>query len=724
MSDGKLTFDTAINPEGVQAGLSQLKTIFKVGIAGIVAKQGADILKMGIDYNAQMEQYQASFNVLLGNANKASKHIAGLKKMAEKTPFEMGDLAQASQTLLAFGDDANKVQGHLKMLGDISLGNKEKFNGLALVFGQVQSQGKLMGQDLLQMINAGFNPLKVISEETGESMSALKDKMAKGQITFEDVAHAMEVATSKGGQFYGGLEAQSKTFSGQMSTLRDNINAFIGQLSAPVFDFLASTVLPKAIEGLTWMINNLPVVESILGAVGAALTTAFAIKKFDMIKNAITGIASSIKVFIATNPWLLLAAAIAAVTAALVIFIKSGGDIDALGDKIEGVVKNVVKAVPGVAKKISELIPKIVGAITKALPSIIKTGVEILKALLTGIIQALPALVAAGITLLVAFVDGLLDALPVLMEALPSIIEALINGLVGMLPQIIEAGAKILEMLAMGIIQAIPTLVAMLPKIIQAMVMALAGLSVALITVGANLLSQLWNGISSWISTLWANVTGMANGTFTQIVQGLGSLYNSGRNWLAGLWSGISAWVGNLFSNVYGAAAGLPGRLKSGIGSLYSVGANWLIGLWNGIGNKAAWVYNQVTRIGHNILNRLKSVFKTHSPSRATMAIGEMVGKGLGIGIENETDSILKKVAAQAKAVTQAYTGVEVPELKPGFVMPKLQSNIHPYAIEGQQPQTQIINQTININQPVKTPHETARALRKEAISLGLAGAR
>ena len=78
--------------------------------------------------------------------------------MAAKTPFEMGDLASASQTLLSFGDDANKVQGHLKMLGDISLGNKEKFNGLALVFGQVQSQGKLMGQDHLQMINAGFNP--------------------------------------------------------------------------------------------------------------------------------------------------------------------------------------------------------------------------------------------------------------------------------------------------------------------------------------------------------------------------------------------------------------------------------------------------------------------------------------------------------------------------------------------------------------------------------------
>lgn len=723
MSDGKLTFDTAINPEGVQTGLSQLKTLFKVGIAGIVAKQGADILKMGINYNAQMEQYRASFNVLLGDATKASKHIAGLKKMAEKTPFEMGDLAQASQTLLAFGDDANKVQGHLKMFGDISLGNKEKFNGLALVFGQVQSQGKLMGQDLLQMINAGFNPLKVISEETGRSMSDLKDDMAKGKITFEDVAHAMEVATSKGGQFYGGLEAQSKTFSGQMSTLKDNVSAFIGQLTKPVFEYLASTILPKAIEGVTWMLNNLPVVQSILGAVGGALTAAFAIQKFSMIKNAIMGVGTAIKIFVATNPWLFLAAAIAAVTAGLVIFVKSGGNIDKLGGKIESFVKSVVKSVPGIAKTISELIPKIVGAITKSLPDIIKAGVTILKALLTGVIQAAPTLASAGVTLFMALVSGLLDALPVLMEALPSIIEALVNGLVSMLPQLIEAGVMILQTLAVGIIQAIPTLVSMLPKIIQAVVIALTGLAFALISVGVDMLSKLWDGISSWIGTLWSNITSMASGTFTKIVQGLGSLYNSGKNWLIGLWNGIAAWVGSLFSNVYSTAAGLPGRIRSGIGSLYSIGVNWLTGLWNGISNKVEWVKSKVAGVGHAILNKIKGVFKTHSPSRATMAIGEMVGKGLGIGIEGETDSILKKVAGQAKAVIKAYTGFDLPELQPGISMPKLQGSNNQGMAVTQLP-NQTINQTININQPVKSPYETARALRQEALRFGLAGAR
>ena len=136
----------------------------------------------------------------------------------------------------------------LKMLGDISLGNKEKFNSLALVFGQVKSQGRLMGQDLMQMINAGFNPLMVISEKTGESMESLKDKMSKGQITYEMVADAMRTATSAGGQFYNAMDNQSKTLQGQFSTLKDSVQEFAGEVSQDLSDYLAQEVLPSLIE--------------------------------------------------------------------------------------------------------------------------------------------------------------------------------------------------------------------------------------------------------------------------------------------------------------------------------------------------------------------------------------------------------------------------------------------------------------------------------------------
>ena len=209
---------------------------------------GAAAVGLGVKYNAEMEQYKAGFTTMLGSAEQADKTIASLKSFAEKTPFELTDLANASTTLLAFGEDVNNLEADLKMLGDISLGNVEKFRGLALVFGQVQSQGKLMGQDLLQMINQGFNPLQIISEKTGESMASLKDKMSKGQISFEMVADAMKTATSEGGQFFNAMEAQSKTFTGQVSTLKDNVVSLFGEMSEDISQNLTESVLPKAIE--------------------------------------------------------------------------------------------------------------------------------------------------------------------------------------------------------------------------------------------------------------------------------------------------------------------------------------------------------------------------------------------------------------------------------------------------------------------------------------------
>lgn len=111
----------------------------------------------------------------------------------------------------------------LKHIGDISMGNAERFNSLALAFAQMSAAGKLMGQDLLQMVNAGFNPLKTMSETTGKSMETLKDEMSKGAISADMVAKAFEDATAKGGKLNGMLEKQSKGIKGSISNLEGAI---------------------------------------------------------------------------------------------------------------------------------------------------------------------------------------------------------------------------------------------------------------------------------------------------------------------------------------------------------------------------------------------------------------------------------------------------------------------------------------------------------------------
>lgn len=171
-----------------------------------------------ISIRSEMESLQTSFKTLAGE-QIGGELFEQIKEYELHTPMIMQYLASGAQTMLAFNIPAQDVMQHLKAIGDISMGDSEKFKSLTLAFSQMSATGKLMGQDLLQMINAGFNPLQVISEQTGKSIGQLKEEMEKGAITTKMVQDAFHAAASEGGQFNGMLEAQSKTLKGAISNL-------------------------------------------------------------------------------------------------------------------------------------------------------------------------------------------------------------------------------------------------------------------------------------------------------------------------------------------------------------------------------------------------------------------------------------------------------------------------------------------------------------------------
>jgi tape measure domain-containing protein len=172
-----------------------------------------------VELSAQMEDTTTSFEVMLGSADAAKSMLDQLIKFSDVTPFEDMQITDAAKMLLNFGIAADDIMPSIQMLGDVSGGNAEKFSRLSLAFGQVSSQGKLMGQDLLQMINQGFNPLQEMSKTTGKSMAQLKDEMSKGLVSFDMVRNAFMSATGEGGKFYKMMEKQSETWHGLTSTL-------------------------------------------------------------------------------------------------------------------------------------------------------------------------------------------------------------------------------------------------------------------------------------------------------------------------------------------------------------------------------------------------------------------------------------------------------------------------------------------------------------------------
>ena len=252
---------------------------------------------MSIRKGMEADLQQANITTLLrGDVEKAKALYTQLSDYGVKTPYDKAGLIEAQKTMMSFGLSSEFAFGKLKNIGDIAMGDAQKMQSLSLAFAQATSAGKLQGQDLMQMINAGFNPLQVISERTGESMAQLKERMSKGGISAQELAQAFEWATDKQGLFYQGAEKAGQTLSGKFNKMMDSITELalkvyeaISPVLSPLVD-LAAVIFSSIGGGIGWLIEKFqegnPIIWGIAGAIGI-FTTAL------ILHNTYTAIATA-----------------------------------------------------------------------------------------------------------------------------------------------------------------------------------------------------------------------------------------------------------------------------------------------------------------------------------------------------------------------------------------------------------------------------------------------
>lgn len=255
MSSGSIRISIDGDDSALKKKLSGINTTAKAGLADIKAgidmttaalKGLASVAEKGINYNATMESYKTSFEVMTGSAEKATEVVERLRELGASTPFETTDLVKTTQLLMQYGFTADEAIDRMSMLGDIAQGNADAMNSIAMGYAQMSSAGKVNLQDIRQMINGGFNPLQEISERTGESMESLYDRISSGTLSIEEITESMQAATSAGGKFYQSMEKQSQTLSGQLSTLQDNANELLGSITQGMADDMSAYLLPMA----------------------------------------------------------------------------------------------------------------------------------------------------------------------------------------------------------------------------------------------------------------------------------------------------------------------------------------------------------------------------------------------------------------------------------------------------------------------------------------------
>jgi tape measure domain-containing protein len=185
---------------------------------------------IGIKMAANIEAQTVRFGILTQSMARGKKLFEDIISFSAKTPFQLGDLDKAAQTLLAFGSPLTDVMDELRRLGDIAQGDSEKLERIVNSFGKVRSRGTAHMRELNRFIMSGVPIIQQLNENIGVTGEQLFKMVETNQITFDDVKKAIVDLTNKEGRFYKMTEKVSKTLEGRFSTALDNFKLDLASL--------------------------------------------------------------------------------------------------------------------------------------------------------------------------------------------------------------------------------------------------------------------------------------------------------------------------------------------------------------------------------------------------------------------------------------------------------------------------------------------------------------
>ena len=437
--------------------------------AGVTAATGAGLAvlgKAGTDFSAQMETYQASFEVMTGDAEEAVRITEQLKETAAKTPFGMTDLADTTQLLMNYGLTASDAMNSMEMLGDISQGSADKLNRIAMAYGQMSSLGKVQLEDIKQMIEAGFNPLSEISKTTGESMESLYDRISDGALSVDEITASMERSTSAGGKYYQSMDKQSKTLSGQLATMQDNFASFAGEVT--------SGLAPAMTEAME-MVNE-------------AMADPAA-------KDALTGLFDSLSDIVVD----LLPILLDTFTNLMPFFQSLVEDVLPILVETIGVIAPLIAdLVTAVLPIFMELLEALLPPLLEIIQTILPPLIELIGALLP-IIQSIFALLEPIITLITGLLGPIVslisDALTPLLEALQPIVDFIIDMFIPVLNYWAEIFAGVIGGVVNAISSYIQPIIDYLSAIVDFVTNVFTGNWEGAWNAVVNIFKAIWDGI-------------------------------------------------------------------------------------------------------------------------------------------------------------------------------------------------------------------------------------
>ena len=682
----------------IASGLATGLSVSAKAIAGLSTALGGAALA-GVKYNAEIENYQTSFEVMTGSADKAADVIERLKKVGAETPFELPDLADTTQLLMNYGFTADEAIDSMMMLGDISQGSADKMERVATAYGQMSSAGKVSLEDIKQMIEAGFNPLQEISESTGESMSSLYERISEGTLSVDEITASMERATSEGGKYFQSMEKQSKTISGLFSTLSDNAQQLLGEIVGPLTDSIGSTLLPAAIDA----------VDQLATAFKEGGTSGLIDAGGQILADVVTGIAQALPTLISLASQIL-QSLISSLSANLPQLIPAGGQIllslvsgisqllYMLGELAFNIITTLVNSLitngPSLVTQGSQLFSDFLAAISIRLPELLQSGADMITNLLTGLLESAPQVIQQAGTMLTDYLNTVLGALPQILDSGTQIITNLLQGIKDNAPDIIQQAGTMLS-------DYVATILDHLPDVLQS---------------GADMIQSLLGGLIDMAPTIISQAGSMLVDFIAEIAAHLPDVLQKGIEIVGELVSGLIQSIPSLLEGVAQIVTSIGEKIMET--DWLQLGADIIGGIAQGIVNAAGQILDAIGDALGGAVDWAKDLLGINSPSKVFRdEVGRYMSEGIGVGFERYTpyDDIRHTLDGVVSRLSGRYSAQIGPVNLNGMAMATSQVN-----------RTETINnmssanitQNVNIYQPVQSPVEVARAVKRAGRQL------
>lgn len=456
----------------------------------VLSTASAGLIATGIKYNATLEQQTALFTTLTGSVEKAERVLNSIKEDATKSPFDVSSLISANQYLIATGLEADESRKVIMDLGDaISAtgGGNSELQRMAQNLQQIQNVGKASSIDMKQFAMAGIDIWGILADSTGKTVSELQ----KMDITFDMIASALSKASSEGGKYYGAMEKQSETLTGQINKLKASISQLLGELTETL----------------------IPIIQNVLDKIGEWVEKLRGLD--DVSKNLITRIG-------------LIVAGLSPMLTLIGKLIGSSG-LGGLISKMGALVKS---------QKFGAWVLKIGGSVSD-LSGLLSTLLKAFSSLITPINLIISALILAYSTsesfrnAVNELVSNIISSLKPAFESIVVVIKSVISAFI----KILSAVGQLIGALATPLVNALSSVSSWMSKLLP-IVSSLAKLFSSTLGVAVNAVVEVIKTAITWIQALY---TKLANTTWGQNFKAIVSDIS---RWLDGLISVISNVVG------------------------------------------------------------------------------------------------------------------------------------------------------------------------------------